>query len=136
MIRKIILFIVILVALLAIGSYIVLNLSGASTAGKTVDYTLPATELFTAFDSNENSANKKYIGKIIQVTGKIISTEKDGNDATVVLLDSGNGMDAIMCTLTKGEENKLKKGSKTISIRGICAGKTMDVVINKGLIVE
>lgn len=136
MLKKLLIFLLGLLLIIGIGSVIFLNLSGATTEGKKVDHTLGAIALFSAFETNEQAANKKYIGKIVEVKGNIMSTERDGNDATVILLDSGNGMDAILCTLEKGEEDKLTKGSEAVTIRGLCAGKAIDVVINKGIVVE
>ncbi len=99
---------------------------------------LGAAILFAEYEKNEKKADKKFIGKIIDIEGQIMGIEKDEAGKGVVILDSGNGMDGIMCTLEDSETKKLatlKEGQK-VKIRGKCAGKMMDVVFNKCLLLE
>ena len=127
-----------ILAVLAIGYAAFLNVPQDSTAGKEAVMQLGATSLFAEYEKNEKKADKKFIGKIMDIEGQIMGLEKDEAGKGVVILDSGNGMDGIMCTLENSETSKMSglKEGQNIKIRGKCAGKMMDVVFNKCLLLE
>ena len=125
--------------ILGIGAYVAfLNVPQDSTKGKEAAMQLGATSLFAEYEKNEKKADKKFIGKIMDIEGRIMGLEKDEAGKGVVILDSGNGMDGIMCTLEDSETKKMAglKEGQSIKIRGKCAGKMMDVVFNKCLLLE
>lgn len=136
--KKILYAIIFLLAIAIIAYVAFLNVPQDSTKGKEATLQVGATSLFAEYEKNEKQADKKFIGKIMDIEGQIMGLEKDEAGKGVVILDSGNGMDGIMCTLEDSETSKmagLKEGQK-IKIRGKCAGKLMDVVFNKCLLVE
>lgn len=102
------------------------------------DYELAAADLMADFNKDESAANKKYLDKVIAVKGTIaeIKLEPATGQATVTL-DTGDPMAAITCSFYTDEAAALKKISKgtTITIKGKCTGKLMDVVLNKCSIV-
>ncbi len=136
--KKILYLLIFLVALLIIGYVAFLNVPQDSTKGKEAVMQLGAASLFAEYEKNEKNADIKFIGKIMDIQGQVIGIEKDEAGKGVVILDSGNGMDGIMCTLESSETQKmlaLKEG-QNVKIRGKCAGKMMDVVFNKCLLLE
>ena len=133
---KYLLYIIIAIALLGTMAWFAfLNVPKASSQGKTADFQLPATELYQAFEADEEASNAKYISKIIDVTGTIEEISTDEQGAAVVLL-AGGDFGGVLCTLEKSQSEKIKakKLGDTITIKGVCTGMLMEVVLNKGVI--
>ena len=53
------------------------------------DVSIKANELIAAFEKDTATANKQFMGKIIEVTGNVKSVEKEEGAATVSLGESG-----------------------------------------------
>lgn len=134
--KKFIKFILVLVVLLLVAYFVILNLPKSSVKNKEADFKLNATELYSAFEADEKKSNKLYIGKTIEVQGRYLSQNKDNQDATVVILDGGGSLGGVLCTLEQGEESKLDEVNQgdMITIKGMCTGLLMDVVLNKCVI--
>ncbi|GAA0721028.1 hypothetical protein GCM10009430_21850 [Aquimarina litoralis] len=94
---------------------------------------LASEALLSDFINDESTANTKYLEELIQVNGTITAIEKgkDGND--IITLGNENIIGSIICHLSKNEEN-LKTGQE-ISIKGICTGYLMDVILVKCVII-
>ena len=92
------------------------------------DIQITATDLYSDFQSNETNANKKYLNKVIEVTGNV-SEVQNVNGSQIILLSSAGNMGGVSCQLTNDENNKKKivKKSTTITIKGKCSGYLMDV---------
>lgn len=101
-------------------------------------YTVTADELFSQFENNEAEANKKYLGKIVEVYGKVRDLSiGDSGDLNLVLA-SGSEMFGINCGISKQNDtqyNKYKVGD-SIKIKGECTGMSMDVVLTRCVIVK
>ena len=89
-------------------------------------YTLPAKKLYQEFKNQTDSANEKYSGKIIAVTGeldKVVNT--DSLTIGVFAFSSGMfGEEGIRCTMLP-EYTKKAKALNTptnIKIKGLCTG--------------
>lgn len=105
-------FIILVVAIIGIAS------SGSSEPE--IDYSNPdfvvtADELMSAYSENEVSAQEKYGGKIICVTGKIgsiseytvrLEGDEDENWLTDVVLSLASGQDDVIKSVSKGMEIK------------------------------
>lgn len=92
---------------------------------------IKASDLMQQFSSNEIKANKDYLEKIVAVTGKIKSVAIE-NEKPIVTLLTNDDFGSILCHFEKNNTtvNQLKEG-KTITIKGICTGYLMDVVLVK-----
>jgi tRNA_anti-like len=91
------------------------------------DATLDAESLYKDFQRDEPGADKKWIGKVIIVHGKISAVSESGQYVSVLLQTSVDG--GINCSLLKTDvknENKLVAGD-SISIKGKCTGYLIDV---------
>lgn len=108
------------------------------TNEKGIDITAEA--IFDSFASSETRANKLYLNKAIQVTGKVIQAKKNQSGQTVVYLKSSDPIYGVNCTF-KNDPGLLQKNS-VIIFKGICTGylgnknEPGDVVINQGIIVK
>jgi hypothetical protein len=108
-----------------------------NVAGKMPDNSLLSQNLVDEFENNETQANAKYLEKIIKVSGEI--SELDiSKETRIIVLKSKNSTSSVMCYLT-AEENKkwatLKRGD-TISVKGICTGYLLDVVLINCVLVK
>lgn len=92
------------------------------------DVEITASDLATAFETDEATANKTYLDKVVAVTGQIseISTNQQG--FTIVVL-KGTDMSGVSCTLL--EKNLAVEKNSTIRLQGFCNGYLTDVVLDR-----
>jgi tRNA_anti-like len=96
-------------------------------------FEITAATLVTEFNTDETAANKKYLDKVIAVKGNVTEVKKDANGQVSVFLDTGDPMAAVTCSFYSeeaGSVTNLTQG-KEVTIKGMCTGKLMDVVINR-----
>jgi hypothetical protein len=95
------------------------------------DFTVTATELFNAFETDETAANEKYLGKIIEVTGTVQEVKKDEEGKTGVTLEGGGMMFGVICKLDDFSEPKRTEFTQgeQVTLKGECTGMLMDVVL-------
>ena len=95
------------------------------------DIQVSATELFTAFDDNEESANQTYLDKVVEVKGVVAEVTQEDNGITSVRLDSGSDMFGIICQLDNLSEHKRTefKTGEEVTFKGICTGMLLDVIL-------
>ncbi len=127
-----------LAIVLLIAYLVVINIPQANIKGKDAVETISAVSLYEAFTTNENNANKKYIGKVIQLSGEIDEIYADENNEPVVVLRSNAGDLVSVVTLESSEEKEIasyKEGDE-ITLKALCSGKLMEVTLSKGLIVD
>ncbi|MEI7803630.1 MAG: hypothetical protein WCI97_13330 [Bacteroidota bacterium] len=110
--------------------------TNAKTSDLTADVKISAVDLYNAYSDNEAHADSLYRMEVVEVTGKVAEVKKD-TSGIVVLLDGGNGMFGVSCSLQKTDEEvkKIEKDTE-ITVRGICTGMLMDVVLTRCAIVQ
>lgn len=103
-----------------------------------VAYSINADELFSQFQNNEDEANKKYLGKVIQVNGKVKELSIGDSGDLSVILYSGAAIFGINCGLGKTKDSPFKnyKVGDSIKVKGECTGIAMDVVMTRCVIVK
>jgi hypothetical protein len=102
-----------------------------SVASQKTELEVTSPDLIKDFESNETIANKKYIGKVIGVSGTIAEIKENKTDISVYLKEP-NGISGVSCSFSKDaiHQEGLKVG-QNIRLKGICSGYLMDVVLNK-----
>jgi hypothetical protein len=102
------------------------------------DAELSADSLLAAYSTNEDAANKKYLGKILDVTGEIASLGNEQDTVINILLGPKEGMSHVSCSVSATELSNLKSLAvgKSATIRGVCTGYLMDVELNRCVIVK
>ena len=101
------------------------------------DITLPAAELLAAFEKDTAAANRRFLEKNIETTGRIKSVESEEKSATVVLGEEGS-MSSIRCSMDSSHvqgATALKEGS-TVTIKGYCTGFNMDELLGSDVILN
>jgi len=98
-------------------------------------FKLSVSNLVDAFMKDEAQANNLYVGKVLEVQGPL--KEMILNDSTLILLmGDSTQMTGVSCYLQKDQKEKytrLKRG-ETVSVKGICNGMLLDVVLDKGIL--
>jgi hypothetical protein len=88
---------------------------------------LTAPDLYRDFQHDETAANKKWVGKVIEVSGIITSVNESVNYVSINLKAAADG--GINCSVLKndlGSADKFEVGD-SITIKGKCTGFLMDV---------
>ncbi len=71
------------------------------TGGVTADFIIPADSLYLQYQANERAADRKYLGKVIQVSGKLAEIQHNGN-SEIWILSPQPGGGGINCQLFAG----------------------------------
>ena len=130
--KKIILAILILSIVGAVVAYKMYNKPHVNVANSKADITITANKILTDFSSDETSANKLYLEKIIEVKGTISETKLEKGKG-IITLKTNDDFGSVLCHLSEEatkEMSSLKVG-QTISLKGICTGYLMDVILVK-----
>lgn len=133
----IIVLVVIIVILFAAYLYFI-NMPDKSVLKLKPDFQITASALTQEYESEPEMSDKKYIDKIIEVTGTITEISKDQNDSFVFILKQEESETGVLCTLSQENDKKAssyKTGDK-VTIRGTCSGMLFEVVLNKCAIVK
>lgn len=93
---------------------------------------IDADTLVSDFDKNEETANTIYLEKIIEVKG-ILKEHKIEQDQMILVLEGNHELANVICYLQANNESEIKLPvlGKQITVKGICTGYLMDVVLIK-----
>jgi hypothetical protein len=97
-------------------------------------FSLTADELFNAFEQNEVEAQKKYVDKVLLVSGLVSNVKLQDSLSTVVLAAENAMIGGVNCSFSI-QPKGVSKG-ETVSIKGRCQGFLMDVVLNNCVIAD
>ena len=90
------------------------------------------SELLEAFEGDEYLANKKYLDKIIEVKGNISKIE----DHKSIYIDTENPLSSIIFEMEEGQDITSLKVGDVITIKGLCTGYLMDVVMVRSILID
>lgn len=132
--RKKIIAIIILFFVFAGGffAYKMANKSHIDISKTSAEIKINASVLIDEFSSDEIVANNKYLDKIIQVNGKIISN-KNIDGKRVIELETSNDFGSVLCHFSTESSKKILQLEigQNVEIKGICTGFLMDVILVK-----
>lgn len=96
-----------------------------------------ARGLYAEYKKNEVAADSKYKGKILVVTGKVRKIGKDISDTPYIALKASRVIGSVQCMFAKSRSSELAKVRKgqQISLKGLCEGKMMNVIL-RGCLIE
>ena len=136
-VKKIIIGLLVLGFLGAFFAYKIYNKPHLNVANEKADITIAANKILAEFSSNENTANTKYLDKIVQVEGVVSSAVLD-NGIGIITLKTNDDFGSIMCYLTFEESKSMQqiKAGQEIILKGICTGFLMDVVLVKCIVIN
>jgi hypothetical protein len=121
---------IVILALLVIGGgwgWYLYNKPHQGVEGIKASASLDAAALYGAFQADETKANTQYLGKVVEVRGKVNSVSL-APGSPGVQLDAG-GAGGISCSMTDKDKAGLTKVGKDkyITVKGRCTGYLMDV---------
>lgn len=140
---------ILLFLLLATGAYFYISseISRKSPAMSTTqaDFTVEISDLLSEFESNSTNANKKYLGKVIQISGSLKSVETDEKGFYTLVIGDNISMSSVRCSMEPSQSLDVKSlpiGAK-IQLKGECIGFNpddlglgADVVLNRSIIIK
>lgn len=100
------------------------------------DFNVTATDLQMEFQSDEAAAHQKYIGKNVEVTGKIISVNIEEDKVVSIILETPDEMSSVICTFREKMDPKQIDPSQKVKIRGELSGFLMDVLLNNCVLIK
>lgn len=86
-----------------------------------------ATGITKEYTDNEKKADSMYLDKVLEVSGTITEVNKNQDSAVVVVMDSGDPMAAVQCTMR--ERNVSVAKGQQVVIKGFCRGNNMGLVL-------
>lgn len=138
-ILKVILIIVASIAVLLLAGYLYIRFMPEKSMSKqAANFTMSSTVLVNEYNLNPEASDKKYIDRVIQVTGVISEISTDQNKATVFILRENSSATGVLCTLDKSSAKKAAKFKvgNSVTIKGSCTGMLFEVVLNKCIIIK
>lgn len=98
-----------------------------SAAGDSADFTLTADSLYMQYQADEHAADQKYLGKVIEVSGKLSEIQHSAN-SEIWILSPQPGGGGINCQLFAGiKPDPEPKSGDLVRVKGRCTGFLMDV---------
>ena len=127
-----------MVVLAVAWAYLEFNRKPAGLGNSQPAFVLSDQQLLQSYEENEEAANKNYLGKIVQVTGKVYEVVNQGDSATTIVIGNEQAMHKVSCLLQQDAATQVNKISKNelVTLKGICTGFLMDVELNQCIIVE
>jgi len=112
------------------------NLKHTDMSKAKPDFVISASLLQKAFEDNETEASTKYINKIIEVNGTISSVKPAENNVLSISLVTASDLSSVICTFPAiSDPSKFRAGDE-ITLRGVCSGFLMDVLLNNCAVIE
>ena len=92
---------ILFVGLIGAGTVIYLfNMPHRDVLSEEAAFELTTTQLVDAFLTDQPAANKKYLDKVITVSGEIVSIDKDMNNQTVIILKDEKQVAGVRSSFT------------------------------------
>ncbi len=127
---------IIIIAGVSYGIYL-FNMPRQSVSKEAPDFQLESAAIVSEYEKDENSANQKFNGKVVEVTGIVAEKSKDEQGKLNVILQ-GEDIAGIGCVFEPAAQLKaatLAEGQE-VKIKGICTGILMDVVMVDCVVVD
>lgn len=100
------------------------------------DFILTAKELHKEFTADEPAANQKYIGKTIELSGKITSVNIESDKVVSIILETSDEMSSVICTFRERMDPRDINTMKPVTVRGELSGFLMDVLLNNCVLIK
>lgn len=113
----------------AFGFYL-FNKPHQSISGSEPDFKMESAAIIGEYEKDENSANKKFNGKVVEVTGIVSEKTKDEQGKLNITLQGEDiaGIGCVFEPAAQANAAKISEGQK-VTIKGVCTGILMDVVM-------
>jgi hypothetical protein len=118
--------IIIVLFLVGLGVYKVYK-PHQNVSGEDAVASLSAQDLYHEFQTDENTANKKWVGKVIEVSGIVSSVNETDSYVSINLKAAADG--GVNCSVLKKDLSSADhfKNGDSVTVKGKCTGFLMDV---------
>jgi uncharacterized protein YyaL (SSP411 family) len=92
------------------------------------DFIVLATGLISEYEANDSLANRKYNGKVVEISGPVKKIEKDEEGYYTIVLGDSSSLSSVRCSMDTSHQADaavLMAGSSAI-VRGSCTGFNKD----------
>lgn len=119
------------------------NRKPAGVKNNTPAFVLTAKEFIREYSSQQNTANHKYLGQTVQVSGKINAIDRSNPKNVAIVLGEAGSSSSIRCSMDIESMSGVAtiKEQDSICIKGICTGYIpddmglgSDIILNKSII--
>jgi hypothetical protein len=109
-----------------------------SAAGETANVTIGADSLYGQYLSDEKGCDTKYLGKVVQVNGKLSEIQHSGQSEIWILSTGANNGGGVNCQLFPGEKvpEPHPKPGDIVTVKGRCTGFLMDVNLSDCIVIK
>ena len=89
---------------------------------------MDAAGLCNEYSRDENGADKRFVGKVMEVRGTVVESQLTGNRANI-RLGSGEADMAVSCdfSVADGESFPIPPKGTMVTVKGRCTGFLQDV---------
>lgn len=94
---------------------------------------IQADSLSAAYQANEKNANALYLNKAVEISGTIVSIDKNQEGKITLIIGSADSFSNVSVTLISITPITQKIG-ETITIKGVCTGALSDVIVTEGVV--
>lgn len=130
----------IIVVLVAVGAgwygWTEYNRTAEDTADLDAAETLDPAALLQAFTADENAANARFNGKVLEVHGEVRAVNAPENGLVDVVLETGDPLAGVVCQFAQADLPNNVVAGAPVRIKGLCTGLLMDVVLQRCALVE
>ncbi len=133
--KKILITLIVLAIIGASYGYYMYNKPVESLEDKEADVTISADQLIADYEADEKTANEKYLGKVVVVSGKITDiTNEEGKKK--VNLETSNPISVVICEMEENKKTNNLKAGDMIKVKGMCSGYLSDVILVQSVVVN
>ena len=94
---------------------------------------IQADSLSAAYQANEKNANALYLNKAVELSGTIVSIDKNQEGKITLIIGSADSFSNVSVTLISTAPLTQKIG-ESITIKGVCTGALSDVIVTEGVV--
>lgn len=130
--------ILLLILVLAGWGYYQFQRPHESVAGESSSATLSADALYTEYANDEKGCDGKYLGKVLQVSGKLSEIQHNGQSEIWIISTGGSNAGGINCQMFAGEKipEPHPGVGDNVTVKGRCTGFLMDVNLSDCILVK
>lgn len=125
----------ILMVLVSIYGYLTYNKEHGDALKLSPDFKLTAVDLFDQYAEDEDSANERFLGKLLEVEGSVSDIENDETSLKIYLF-TGDRTSSIQCEFEQNLNVANLEVGRILTVRGFCSGKLLDIVLNRCVLIE
>jgi len=99
------------------------------------DVVLSADQLIQDYEQDEKKADEKYLGKVLEVSGKVTEITKEEGKKKVHL-EALNSISTVVFDFDESISIGNMKAGDNVRLKGKCTGYLGDVILNQSSVVQ